>query len=153
MAPLRGWCRRGLRLKDHAPHGHWKTQTFLAALRHDQVTAPCLLDRPVNAQSFLTYVMQFLLATLKPGDIVVTATNFVRAGIISAATKAKACAPRLRGQGQGQACFISRPAAPTSTPSKTPSPSCGTQPSRACGPPSDASSTVHLFAAAGYEPN
>lgn len=71
MAPLRGWCRRGLRLKDHAPHGHWKTQTFLAALRHDQVTAPCLLDRPVNAQSFLTYVTQFLLPTLKPGDIVV----------------------------------------------------------------------------------
>jgi transposase len=71
MAPLRGWCRSGLRLKDHAPHGHWKTQTFLAALRHDQVTAPCLLDRPVNAQSFLTYVTQFLLPTLKPGDIVV----------------------------------------------------------------------------------
>jgi transposase len=92
MAPLRGWCRRGLRLKDHAPHGHWKTQTFLAALRHDQVTAPCLLDRPVNAQSFLTYVMQFLLATLKPGDIVVTATNFVRAEIILAPTKAKPCA-------------------------------------------------------------
>jgi transposase len=71
MAPLRGWCARGLRLRDHVPHGHWKTQTFLAALRHDQVTAPCLLDAPVNAQSFLTYVKQFLLPTLKPGDIVV----------------------------------------------------------------------------------
>lgn len=62
---------RGMRLTDHVPHGHWKTQTFLAALRHDQVTAPCLLDGPVNAQSFLTYVKQFLLPTLKPGDIVV----------------------------------------------------------------------------------
>lgn len=71
MAPLRGWCTRGIRLKDEVPHGHWKTQTFLAALRHDQVTALCLLDGPVNAQSFLTYVKQFLLPTLKPGDIVV----------------------------------------------------------------------------------
>lgn len=71
MAPLRGWCTRGLRLKDQVPYGHWKTQTLLAALRHDQVTAPCLLDAPVNAQSFLIYVKQFLLPTLKPGDIVV----------------------------------------------------------------------------------
>jgi transposase len=71
IAPLRGWCRRGKRLRDHVPHGHWKTQTFLAALRHDQVTAPCLLEGPINAQSFLTYVEQFLLPTLKCGDIVV----------------------------------------------------------------------------------
>lgn len=71
MAPLKGWCTRGMRLKDHVPHGHWKTQTFLAALRHDQVTAPCLLDGPVNARSFLIYVEQFLLPTLKRGDIVV----------------------------------------------------------------------------------
>lgn len=71
MAPLRGWCARGRRLTDRVPHGHWKTQTFLAALRHDQVTAPCLLDGPVNAQSFSVYVKQFLLPTLKRGDIVV----------------------------------------------------------------------------------
>lgn len=71
MAPLKGWCTCGTRLKDHVPHGHWQTQTFLAALRHDQVTAPCLLDGPVNARSFLTYVQQFLLPTLKRGDIVV----------------------------------------------------------------------------------
>jgi transposase len=71
MAPLRGWCPRGLRLKDHVPHGHWKTQTFLAALRHDRLTAPCLLDGPVNSQAFLIYVQQFLVPTLRPGDIVV----------------------------------------------------------------------------------
>ncbi len=71
MAPLAGWCTRGIRLKDEVPHGHWKTQTFLAALRHDQVTAPCLLDGPVNARSFSTYVTQFLLPTLERGDIVV----------------------------------------------------------------------------------
>lgn len=71
MAPLRGWCLRGLRLRDHVPHGHWKTQTFLAALRHDKVTAPCLLDGPINRQAFLVYVQRFLVPTLKPGDIVV----------------------------------------------------------------------------------
>lgn len=71
MAPLRGWCLRGLRLKDLVPHGHWKTQTFLAALRHDQVTAPCLLEGPINSQAFLVYVQQFLVPTLKQGDIVV----------------------------------------------------------------------------------
>jgi transposase len=71
MAPLRGWCARGLRLKDHVPHGHWKTQTFLAALRHDRVTAPCLLDGPINGQVFLIYVQRFLVPTLRPSDIVV----------------------------------------------------------------------------------
>jgi hypothetical protein len=71
MAPLRGWCARGQRLKDHVPHGHWKTLTFIAALRHDRVTAPCLLDAPINGNSFRVYVEQFLLPTLSPGDIVV----------------------------------------------------------------------------------
>jgi len=71
MAPLRGWCARGQRLTDHVPHGHWRTQTFLAALRHDRVTAPCLINGPINGQAFLAYVEQFLLPTLGPGDIVV----------------------------------------------------------------------------------
>ena len=71
MAPLRGWRRRGQRLKDHVPGGRWKTQTFLAALRHDRITAPCLLDGPINGQAFLAYVEQFLCPTLKPGDIVI----------------------------------------------------------------------------------
>lgn len=71
MAPLRGWCRRGDRLTDHVPHGRWRTQTFVAALRHDRVTAPFLLDGPINGQAFLAYVERFLLPTLKCGDIVV----------------------------------------------------------------------------------
>ncbi len=45
--------------------------TFLAALRVDRIDAPCVLDRPVNATSFLAYVQQFLVPTLTPGDIVV----------------------------------------------------------------------------------
>jgi transposase len=71
MAPLRGWCLRGHRLKDRVPHGRWRTLTFLAALRHDGLTAPCLFDGPINGESFRAYVEQMLAPTLKPGDIVV----------------------------------------------------------------------------------
>ena len=71
MAPLRGWCARGLRLKDHVPHGRWQTLTFLAALRCDRLTAPCLFDGPINGESFRLYVEQVLVPTLKSGDIVV----------------------------------------------------------------------------------
>jgi transposase len=52
------------------PHGRWRTQTFLAALRIDRIDAPCVLDGPVNALSFKAYVEQLLVPTLKPGDIV-----------------------------------------------------------------------------------
>ena len=52
------------------PHGHWKTMTFLAALRHDRVDAPWLLDGPIDGESFKTYVEKVLVPTLKPGDIV-----------------------------------------------------------------------------------
>lgn len=71
MAPLRGWAARGLRLKDQVPHGRWKTLTFIAALRHDCITAPCLFDGPINGESFRAYVEQILLPTLTAGDIVV----------------------------------------------------------------------------------
>src|SRR5271157_5950719 len=53
------------------PHGHWKTQTFLAALRQDAITAPFVLDGPINGEAFLAYVEQILVPTLKPGDVVV----------------------------------------------------------------------------------
>jgi transposase len=71
MAPLRGWCRRGERLKAKVPHGHWQTMTFLAALRHDRIDAPCLFDGPINGASFLAYVEQVLVPALAPGDIVI----------------------------------------------------------------------------------
>ncbi len=71
MAPLRGWGTKGKRHVARVPHGHWKTLTFLAALRCDSITAPCLFDGPINGESFLTYVRQFLVPTLRPGDIVV----------------------------------------------------------------------------------
>ena len=71
MAPLRGWAARGQRLHAKVPYGHWKTMTFLAALRCDRIDAPCVLDQPINGQSFLDYVEQFLVPTLSPGDVVI----------------------------------------------------------------------------------
>jgi transposase len=71
MAPLRGWSRRGQRLLGKVPHGHWKTMTFLAALRHDRIDAPWVIDGPINGEMFRLYVEKELLPTLKPGDIVV----------------------------------------------------------------------------------
>jgi transposase len=71
MTPLRGWCRKGQRLKARAPHGHWKTLTFVSALRVDCVTAPCVFDGPINGECFFQYVEQVLVPCLKQGDIVV----------------------------------------------------------------------------------
>jgi transposase len=71
MAPLRGWAPKGERLEAKVPHGHWKTSTFVAALRSDRIEAPWLLDGPINGASFLVYVEEVLAPTLKPGDIVV----------------------------------------------------------------------------------
>jgi transposase len=71
MAPLRGWSRKGERLLTHVPHGHWKTMTFIAALRHDRIDAPCVFDGPINGESFLNYVEQILVPALAPGDIVI----------------------------------------------------------------------------------
>lgn len=71
MAALRGWCARGQRLCAKAPFGHWKTMTFLAALRCDRIDAPCVIDGPINGQTFELYVEQFLLQTLSPGDVVI----------------------------------------------------------------------------------
>jgi transposase len=71
MTRTHGWTTRGRKLIGKAPHGHWKTMTFLAALRCDDIVAPCVLDGPINGESFLAYVEQILAPTLKPGDIVV----------------------------------------------------------------------------------
>jgi transposase len=71
MAPLRGWAPRGERLKAKVPYGHWNTMTLLAALRHDRIDAPWLLDAPINGDRFLFYVEKVLAPTLRPGDIVI----------------------------------------------------------------------------------
>ena len=71
MAPLRGWALRGHRLPAKVPHGRWKTTTFLAALRHDRIVAPWLVEGPIDGDSFRTYVEKVLVPTLRPGDIVI----------------------------------------------------------------------------------
>jgi transposase len=71
MAPLRGWAPCGERLIAKVPHRRWKTTTFLAALRHDRLDAPWLLEGPIDGESFRTYVEHVLAPALHPGDIVV----------------------------------------------------------------------------------
>ena len=71
MAPLRGWAPRGMRLKAKVPHRRWKTTTFLAALRHDRIDAPWVLDGPIDGESFRTYIEKVLVPTLMPDDLVV----------------------------------------------------------------------------------
>lgn len=89
MAPLRGWCRRGERLKAKVPHGHWQTMTFLAALRHDRIDAPCVFDGPINGVSFLAWVEQSLAPTLAPGDVVIMDNlGSHKGGAVRAAIKA-----------------------------------------------------------------
>lgn len=71
MTPIRGWAPRGTKLIARAPFGKWRTLTFLAALRHDRIDASCVLDGPINGQSFTAWVEQFLVPTLNPGDVVI----------------------------------------------------------------------------------
>ena len=70
MARLRGRSKRGQRCRAAVPHGHWKTTTFTAGLRLHGLTAPMLLDGPMNGAAFLAYVEQVLVPTLVPGDLV-----------------------------------------------------------------------------------
>jgi putative transposase len=71
MAPLRGWAPKGERLPAKVPFGHWNTMTFVAALRHDRIEAPWLLDGPMNGERFRVYVERVLAPTLLPNDLVV----------------------------------------------------------------------------------
>jgi transposase len=71
MTRCYGRAPRGHRLVSSVPHGHWTTSTFLAALRHDAITAPCVIDGPINGETFRAYVEQFLVPTLAAGDIVI----------------------------------------------------------------------------------
>jgi len=71
MTRLRGRARRGVRLKADAPFGHWATQTFIAGLRCDGLTAPWVIDQPMNRKIFDTYVETQLAPTLQAGDVVI----------------------------------------------------------------------------------
>jgi len=71
MARLRGRAPGGQRLRGGVPHGHWKTTTFVGALRQAGMTAPMVLDGPMTGAWFLAYVEQVLVPTLRPGDTVI----------------------------------------------------------------------------------
>jgi transposase len=71
MARLRGRSKRGERCRAAIPHGHWKTTTFTAGLRLGGLTAPMVLDGPMNGSAFRAYVDQVLVPTLEPGDVVI----------------------------------------------------------------------------------
>jgi transposase len=71
MAPLRGWGPSGQRLQASVPFGHWKTMTFIAALRHDRISAPWVIDGPINGELFTLYVEKVLAPTLAKGEVVI----------------------------------------------------------------------------------
>ena len=71
MVRLRGRCPRGVRLVGYAPHGHWKTITFVAGLRHDRMVAPFVMEGAMNGLTFVEWVRQFLVPTLKRRDVVI----------------------------------------------------------------------------------
>jgi transposase len=66
-----GRSPRGTRLHDHTPCRHWQTHTVIAALRLEGLGAPAVFDGPIDNVSFLAYVEQVLVPTLRPGDVVV----------------------------------------------------------------------------------
>jgi transposase len=71
MTRLYGRCPVGERLIEYVPHGHWKTTTFLSALRADGLFVPLVVDGAINGAIFLAWVTQHLVPTLRSGDIVV----------------------------------------------------------------------------------
>jgi transposase len=71
MVRLNGRCPRGERLIGYAPHGHWKTITFVAGLRNDGIVAPFVVDGPMDGPTFVSYIQQCLAPTLDRRDIVI----------------------------------------------------------------------------------
>ncbi len=71
MARIRGRAPKGERLRAAIPHGHWKTTTFIGALRLSGLTAPMVIDCPINSVWFQAYVDEVLVPTLTPGDVVI----------------------------------------------------------------------------------
>jgi transposase len=92
MVRTHGRAPRGKRLVAHAPYGHWKTTTFVSALRHDRLTAPMVVDGAMNSPLFTEYVRQILAPTLEPGDIVVmdNLSSHKAAGVREAIEQAQA---------------------------------------------------------------
>lgn len=71
LARLYGRCPRGERCLSALPHGHWQSSTFIAALRHEQIEAPFLVDGPVDAEIFTVYLQKVLSPCLQQGDTLI----------------------------------------------------------------------------------
>jgi transposase len=71
LARLHGRCPVGERCHSAIPHGHWQSSTFIAALRHENITAPFLIEGPVDAEVFTVYLQQVLGPLLRVGDTVI----------------------------------------------------------------------------------
>ena len=111
MTRLRGRCLKGQRLRSKVPFGHWKTQTFIAGLRCHGLTAPFVVDAPMNRRIFETYVETQLAPTLEKGDVVIM-DNL-------SAHKSPAAEKAIRAKGAW--ILFCRPTAPTSIRSRWPS--------------------------------
>ena len=108
MTRLRGRCAKGKRLVDYAPHGHWKTTTFVAGLRSDAITTPLVVDRPMNGAIFQAWLEQQLSPTLTEGDVI----------IMDNLPAHKVADVRAIIEKAGANCFTCRPIRPISTQSK-----------------------------------
>ncbi len=86
MTKTTGWAPRGQRFVDYAPFGHWRTQTFIGALRHDRLDAPWVISGAMNSEMFNLYVETQLAPTLREGDVVILPSH--------------RCKQRLPGNGQ-----------------------------------------------------
>ena len=71
LARLYGRCPLGQRCRRAVPHGHWQSSTFIAALRHESIAAPFLIEGPVDAAVFTVYLQQVLGPQLRAGDTVI----------------------------------------------------------------------------------
>ena len=71
MTKTTGWAPEGQRLIDHAPAGHWNTQTLIAGLRHNKIDATGVVNGPMDKDMFDLYVERILAPTLRPRDVVV----------------------------------------------------------------------------------
>ena len=140
MAPLRGWGPKGKRLRGFAPQGHWRTLTFLGALRCDRLDAPCVFDGPINGQSFRAYVEQQIVPVLEPGDIVV----------MDNLGSHKSAAVRQMIRAAGARLWYLPPYSPTSTRSSRPSPRSST----GCAMPRNVTSrTLGAISATSSQPS
>ncbi len=102
MTQLAGRSARGRRLLGAVPHGHWKTSTFIAGLRHDGLVAPGVFDGAVNGAMFQAYVERVLAPTLRPDDVV----------IMDNLGSHKVAGVRAAIEAAGRACSTCRPTAP-----------------------------------------